>query len=187
VKTSITEKLDELGINYTVKPHSQPVYTSEDAARERSVRLSQIVKTMLLMDRDGKIVVAVLPGDRRLDVKKIKKHLGVKDLRFLDKETVEKRLGLVAGAIAPVAGLLDGSEVLVDPAVLDADFVDISSGDAFAGLELYQISAGGMQRRGDYKMNFPFSVVRGAQSRCGRTVIPLTSRTGVTSILAQFR
>ncbi|UCH22189.1 MAG: YbaK/EbsC family protein [Deltaproteobacteria bacterium] len=136
MKTSITKKLDELGIKYTVKPHRQPVYTSQDAARERNVRLSQIVKTMLLMDRDGKMVVAVLPGDRRLDIKKIKKLLGVKDLRFLDKETVEKRLGLVAGAIAPIAELFDGLEMFVDPTVFDEDFVDISSGVASAGLEL---------------------------------------------------
>jgi hypothetical protein len=44
MKTVITEKLEELKLNYTVKPHSQPVYTSEAAARERGVRLSQITR-----------------------------------------------------------------------------------------------------------------------------------------------
>ena len=136
MKTVITEKLEALELNFTVKPHSQPVYTSEAAARERGVRLSQIVKTMLLMDRKQKMVVAVLPGDKKLDLKKIKKHMGVKDLRFLDRETIEQRLGLVAGAIAPIAELFGDIPVLVDPAVFQEDVVDISSGDPRAGLEL---------------------------------------------------
>jgi len=136
MKTVITEKLEALKLNYTVKPHSQPVYTSKAAARERGVRLSQIVKTMLLMDRDERMVAAVLPGDKKLDLKKIKKHMGVKDLRFLDRETIEQRLGLVAGAIAPIADFFGNIPVLVDPAVFQEDRVDISSGDPRAGLEL---------------------------------------------------
>lgn len=136
MKTPITEKLDQLHIDYTVKPHSQPVYTSEDAARERGVRLSQIVKTMLLIDRNENMVVAVLPGDKKLNLKKLKKLMGVKDLKFLDRETVEQRLGLVAGAIAPIADFFSGVPLFVDPAVFEEDFVDISSGDPRAGVEL---------------------------------------------------
>jgi prolyl-tRNA editing enzyme YbaK/EbsC (Cys-tRNA(Pro) deacylase) len=136
MKTAVTAKLDSLNIKYTIKPHAKPVFTSEDAARERGVRLSQIVKTMLLLEKSGMVIVAVLPGDRRLDMKKIKKLAGVKDLRFMNKESVEKNLGLVAGAIAPTAELFAGSMVFVDPAVFDEKWVDISSGDPCAGLEL---------------------------------------------------
>ncbi len=136
MKTPITEKLDSLQIEYKLKPHSQPVYTSEDAARERGVRLSQIVKTMLLMDRNDNIVVSVLPGDRKLNLKKLKKLLRVKDIKFVDRKTVEERLGLVAGAIAPIADLFDGVQIVVDPAVFKEAVVDISSGDPRAGVEL---------------------------------------------------
>ncbi len=80
MKTVITEKLEELKLNYTVKPHSQPVYTSEAAARERGVRLSQIVKTMLLMDRNDRMVVAVLPGDKKLDLKILLKDCNVLEI-----------------------------------------------------------------------------------------------------------
>jgi prolyl-tRNA editing enzyme YbaK/EbsC (Cys-tRNA(Pro) deacylase) len=136
MKPIITQKLEALNLDYTVKPHSQPVYTSEAAARERRVRLSQIVKTMLLMDRNDRMLVAVLPGDKKLDLKKIKKLMGVRDLRFLDREAIEQHLGLVAGAIAPIAELFGNTPVLVDPAVFQEDRVDISSGDPCAGLEL---------------------------------------------------
>lgn len=135
INTTVTEKLDELQIEYKIKPHTKPVYTSEDAARERGVRLSQIVKTMLLMDENGGIMVAVLPGDKRLDLKKLKKLTKVKDLRFVDRKIVEQRLGFVAGAIAPIAELLEGMPIFVDPAVFFEKMVDISSGDPRAGLE----------------------------------------------------
>ena len=136
MNTAVTEKLDELQIEYKIKPHTKPVYTSEDAARERGVRLSQIVKTMLLMDENGRIVVAVLPGDKRLDLKKLKKLTEVKDLRFVDREILEQRLGFVAGAIAPIAEFLEGMPIFVDPAVFFEKMVDISSGDPWGGLEL---------------------------------------------------
>jgi prolyl-tRNA editing enzyme YbaK/EbsC (Cys-tRNA(Pro) deacylase) len=133
---TVTERLESLEIQYTVKPHARAVFTSEDAAVERGVRLAQIVKTMLLVDPQGNVVVAVLPGDKKLDVKKVKKLTGLKDLRFMDNESIERRLGLVTGAIAPVGELFGGCPMFVDPAVFAEAVVDISSGDPRAGLEL---------------------------------------------------
>lgn len=136
MKTPVTEKLDELQIQYKVKLHNQPVYTSEAAAVERLVRLSQIVKTLLFMDSSDRMIIAVVPGDRRINLKKLKKILGEKKLRFVDKETVEERLALVAGAIAPVSEFFDERPIYIDPSVFDEDVVDISSGDPCAGIEL---------------------------------------------------
>jgi Cys-tRNA(Pro) deacylase len=136
MNTAITRKLDQLKIKYKIKPHRMPAFTSEDAARERCVRLSQIVKTMLLMDGSGRIVVAVLPGNRRLDIKALKKVTKAKDLRFVDREIIERRLGFVTGAIAPIAEFLEGMLIFVDPSVFIEEMVDISSGDPRAGLEL---------------------------------------------------
>jgi Cys-tRNA(Pro) deacylase len=136
MKTAIYEKLDALQIQYTVKRHVKPVFTSEDAAKERNVRPSQIVKTMMLMDKNGMILVAVLPGNRQLDLKRLKNLLKVKDLRFVDRKAIEQRLGLVAGAIAPIAELFEGMPIFVDPSVYVEDLVDISSGDPRAGIEL---------------------------------------------------
>ena len=88
------------------------------------------------MDENGGIVMAILPGDKRLDFRKLKKLTEVKDLRFVDREIVKQRLGFVAGAIAPIAELLKGMPTFVDPAVFLEKMVDISSGDPRTGLEL---------------------------------------------------
>jgi Cys-tRNA(Pro)/Cys-tRNA(Cys) deacylase len=135
MNTIITEYLDQLGVPYKIKHHAKPVFTSEEAAKERGVRVSQIIKTMLLMDRD-EVVVAVLPAHKRLDVKKLKKLSGHKNLQFMDRESIEKKTGLVVGAIAPVGKILERLARFVDPSVFEEEFVDISSGDPTAGLEL---------------------------------------------------
>jgi len=136
VKTPVTARLEALGIPYLVKPHARPVFTSEEAARERGVRVSQIVKTMLLISGQGQVIVAVLPGHRRLDVKKVKRLTGIKNLRLVDRQTMEQKLGLVVGAIAPVVEQLEEAPLLVDPGVFAEEAVDISSGAPRAGLEL---------------------------------------------------
>jgi Cys-tRNA(Pro) deacylase len=137
LKTQLTDFLDEQKIPYRVKYHSKPVFTSEDAAIERGVRLSQIVKTMLLADGND-ILVAVLPSHKRLDVKKLKKLSGHKNLQFMDKESIERRAGLIVGAVAPIGRVLEGIPLFVDPSVFDEEFLDISSGDPNAGLELHR-------------------------------------------------
>jgi prolyl-tRNA editing enzyme YbaK/EbsC (Cys-tRNA(Pro) deacylase) len=133
--TKITKKLDALNIPYKVKPHRLPVYTTEDAARERDVRISQIVKTMLLTDSNGKIIVAIVPGDSRLDLRAIKKFVGQKDIRFMAKDRMEK-MGLVVGAIAPVDDIFNNLPKFIDPRVFEEEIVDISSGTPEAGIEI---------------------------------------------------
>lgn len=136
MKTYVTDFLDSLDIPYQLKLHERPVFTSEDAARERGVRLSQIVKTMLLVGPEDTVVVAVVPGHKKLDLKRLKKLSGHKSLQFMDKEGIEKKFGLVVGAMAPLGPIMKGFPVFVDRSVFDEEVVDISSGDPTAGLEL---------------------------------------------------
>lgn len=137
VQTQVTRYLDEQNVPYEIKSHSKPVFTSEEAAVERGVRLSQVVKTMLLTDGE-EILIAVLPSDRRLDTKKIKKLTGHKTLQFMNKESIEEKTGLTVGAVAPVGCGFEGLPMFVDPTVFEEEFLDISSGNPSAGLELHR-------------------------------------------------
>ena len=137
LRTKITEFLDERRVSYSVKYHNILVFTSEDAAVQRGVRLSQIVKTMLLHDGE-QVVVAVLPADKRLDIKRLKKLSGHGNLQFMDKESIERKTELIVGAIAPIGKGLEGIPIFVDPSVFNEEFLDISSGAPNAGLELHR-------------------------------------------------
>jgi Cys-tRNA(Pro) deacylase len=142
-KTQVTDYIDEQKIPYRLKYHSKPVFTSEEAAIERGVRLSQVVKTLLLGAGDF-VVVAVLPSHKRLDIKKLKKITGNKNLQLMNKEVIEQKTGLTVGAVSPVGSGLKSLPMFVDPSVFDEEFLDISSGDPMAGLELHRDALKGL-------------------------------------------
>ena len=135
MKTNAMRYLDDIGVQYVIKPHSQPVFTSEDAARERGVRLSQIVKTMVVKTSRDESVIALIPGNRRLDLKQMGEVLGDKKLKLVDRAEVQKLTGYEVGAISPI-GLRKNFHMLLDKHILDEQFVDISSGRPDAGIEL---------------------------------------------------
>ena len=136
MKTIVTDFLERHNVPFTIKQHSRPVFTSEEAARERGVKLSQILKTMILVGPDETIILAVVPGNKKLNLKRLKKLSGHKSLQLMDKETIEKEFGVVVGALAPVGSMIGDSPLFVDPSVFEEEVVDISSGDPTAGLEL---------------------------------------------------
>jgi Cys-tRNA(Pro) deacylase len=142
-KTQVTDYIDEQKIPYRLKYHSKPVFTSEEAAIERGVRLSQVVKTLLLGAGDF-VVIAVLPSHKRLDIKKLKKITGNKNLQLMNKEVIEQKTGLTVGAVSPVGSGLKSLPIFVDPSVFDEEFLDISSGDPMAGLELHRDALKGL-------------------------------------------
>jgi Cys-tRNA(Pro)/Cys-tRNA(Cys) deacylase len=137
LKTGVTEILDAFGIPYRLLPHSEPVFTVEAAARQRGVIREEMVKSILLRDRDGRYVMACVPGDARLDPKAVRAHLGDewKRLHFATGEEIETVTGCVQGAVAPL-GLPEEVPVVFDEAFGALEKVNISSGDPMAGLEL---------------------------------------------------
>jgi prolyl-tRNA editing enzyme YbaK/EbsC (Cys-tRNA(Pro) deacylase) len=136
VPTSVTELLDRCGVEYVVRKHEAPAFTSEDAARERGVRISQIAKCMVGEKVGGSLVVMIIPGDRTLKIKKVRQALGGVCVTLLATDQLEDRLGLTVGAITPMQFLELGATFVMDPSVLDEEWVDVSSGDPMAGLEL---------------------------------------------------
>jgi len=128
--------LDELGIPYTVRPHAHPAFTVEGVARERGVRISQVVKAMLVQRSDGGFVLAVIPGHRRLSLKKLSLAVGDKRLRLASERDVARVTGYRVGAVSPLGLRRQDVNIYVDKGILEEPVVDISAGRPDAGLEL---------------------------------------------------
>ncbi|MEA2062246.1 MAG: YbaK/EbsC family protein [Gemmatimonadota bacterium] len=139
LETAVTRFLDEAGVSYVVKPHAREVFTCEDAARERGVRLSQIVKCMIGCGPDGtdekNLYVMLVPGDRRLKIKKVRNLAGGIRIDLVPPDRIAERLGLTVGAISPTQ-LAGKARFYMDRTLFSDQFVDISSGDPGAGVEL---------------------------------------------------
>ena len=76
--------------------------TADAAARLLGVDVSDIVKTMVLTD-GRRCVAAIVPGDRRLDRKKVARAIGSGTLRFASAPEVYAHTGFPPGGVAPFA------------------------------------------------------------------------------------
>jgi prolyl-tRNA editing enzyme YbaK/EbsC (Cys-tRNA(Pro) deacylase) len=130
----VTKPLDEAGVPFTIKPHTEVALTAVEAAQERGVRVSQIVKCMVARSEQGDLCAALLPGDRTLKLRKVRKVVG-SPLALVDPQELADDMGLTIGAISPFH-LVGKARIFMDPTVLEEELVDISSGDLRAGIEL---------------------------------------------------
>jgi Cys-tRNA(Pro)/Cys-tRNA(Cys) deacylase len=135
--TRITAFLDEQGIPYRVLPHSEPVFTVEAAGAQRGVRQEEMVKSILLRDKQRRYVVACVKGVDQLDPKAVRNVLPEewKRLSFASRDEILEVTGYLQGAIAPLC-LPEDVPIVFDMAIGTLEQVNISSGDPMAGLEL---------------------------------------------------
>lgn len=106
-------------ISYKELDH-EPVYTSEQAATIRGFSLDSGAKSLLLK-ADNKFVLTVLSGSKRLDSKKLKKTLGVKNLRFATPEEVKENMGCEVGACYPFGSIIQLDTYLDDSLTKQTD------------------------------------------------------------------
>ena len=72
------------------------------------------------MNADGKFISIIRRDDKKLSFKKIKKLLGVKDLRFADREKVKE---LTKCDIGYVSLLNESFQPIFDDSILERQFV----------------------------------------------------------------
>ncbi len=105
--SSVFQRLSDLltsrSIGFDVQRHA-PVFTSEEAAAIRGTPLASGAKA-LVCKVDDQFVMIVLPADRKLASKVVRKAAGIKSLRFASREEVEQLTGLVPGSIPPFGSL----------------------------------------------------------------------------------
>lgn len=122
---AIINLLQENSIKYEELIH-EPVITSKQAAKIRGLKLSQGGKSLILKT-DGRFVLAVIPGNRKLDTKVFKKLLGAKDLRFATHEEVKKVTGCEVGACYPL-GIVAGLKTYADRHFEQEEIISFNAG-----------------------------------------------------------
>ena len=124
METVVTRFLSDRGVPYKLKRHLHPAYNCEEAARERGVRVSQIVKCMVGMDIEGDLHVMLIPGDKILKLKKVRSLAGGIKIDLMCREALAENFGVVVGAISPTqfAGI---ATFYMDHSVFLEDDIDI--------------------------------------------------------------
>jgi len=126
VSERIKTLLKEHHVDFHVASH-RPVYTSAEAAEVRGESLQSGAKALILKV-DGGFAMFVLPGDRRMNSKRIKRTAGVKSIRFATPEEVETLTGLTIGSIPPF-GSLFGMRTFCDPSLGENEQINFNAGE----------------------------------------------------------
>jgi Cys-tRNA(Pro) deacylase len=106
--------LRELGIASTPMVFDRPTSTAEEAAVAVGCELGQIVKTLVFV-ADGRYVLVLAAGDRRVDPASLARLLGMprKRLRMATPAEVLAATGFEVGGVPPV-GHRQRFDVIVD-------------------------------------------------------------------------
>ncbi|MBP9667180.1 prolyl-tRNA synthetase associated domain-containing protein [Candidatus Saccharibacteria bacterium] len=123
--------LQQLSIPYELVRH-EAVYTVEEAMRVLPGRTE--IKNLFIQDDKGRRqYLVVMPGLKRLDLRKLADDLGEKKVRFCSPEKVETMLGVKPGSVSIFCCLNETAhhvKVIVDAELLnepDLDFHPISN------------------------------------------------------------
>jgi Ala-tRNA(Pro) deacylase len=128
--TAVFEKLRDWLASKSVPHevlHHAPVFTSEEAAAVRGTPLASGAKA-LICKADDKHVMIVLPADRKLSSKAVRKSGRIKSLRFASREEVEQLTGLAPGSIPPF-GSLFGLATWCDQQLAEQPRINFNAGD----------------------------------------------------------
>ncbi|MBW4042498.1 MAG: Cys-tRNA(Pro) deacylase [Acidobacteria bacterium] len=101
--TAATQALDRLGLPYTAHPYAHDRFVEGyglEAARELGVVPQRVFKT-LVVEADGRPVVAVVPVSAMLDLKSLAAVLDAKKATMAPPDLAERKTGYVVGGISP--------------------------------------------------------------------------------------
>jgi len=105
---------DELRITNLKEVHTPGQKTIEEVSSFLKVKPEQMIKTLIYETEQGP-VVGLVRGDHELNEAKLKKLLGVEDLRLAEPKVIEKVTGAPVGFAGPVK--LKGAKIIADQAV----------------------------------------------------------------------
>jgi Cys-tRNA(Pro)/Cys-tRNA(Cys) deacylase len=114
----------------------------EQAAAERGVPISQVVKALLIRrssterEPGGNHVMALVRGDQRLSLKKLARQADVKKLEMAPTADVPRITGYQVGAVSPFGLRRTDIAIYVDHHILEESQVSVSAGRHDAGLIL---------------------------------------------------
>lgn len=103
VKLNAMRVLDRLGIAYVVHAFPEHLHSADAVAEHLDVLPSRVYKTLVAIRSDGKPMLVVIAGDATLDLKRLARAIGAKDVRMAPHDMAERLTGLKTGGISALA------------------------------------------------------------------------------------
>jgi Cys-tRNA(Pro)/Cys-tRNA(Cys) deacylase len=100
-----------------------------ETAKILSIPLELVHKTIVVTrERPTKPILAIVPGNRSVDLKALAEILNEKKLRLPTEHEAEELTGLQVGGISPLALVYKGFQTVLDSAATQYEWIHISGG-----------------------------------------------------------
>jgi Cys-tRNA(Pro)/Cys-tRNA(Cys) deacylase len=133
---NITRLLEARKIAFTAYDLPPEKLGALETARLLGVPAEQVFKTIVAARERGKPILAVIPGPRQLDLKKLASALGEKKVRLPGEREAEQMTGLQAGGISPLALVNRGFTIVLDAAARAHAQIHVSGGQRGLNIRL---------------------------------------------------
>jgi Cys-tRNA(Pro)/Cys-tRNA(Cys) deacylase len=110
--------LKDKGVNARIIIFDKPTTTVSEAENVLGISRERIIKSMVFIDDKGLPILAIVTGDKKIDMKKLAKECEVKEVRLANPTEVKKFTGYDIGATPPF-GFLNPIKTIIDPKVLE--------------------------------------------------------------------
>jgi len=134
VLEQIKDMLLKEKIDFKVMEH-KPVFTSKEAAKVRGTSLKQGAKAIVLKSEKD-YLMAVLPGDKEIDMEKLKMIAKVKELELASPQEIKMATGCGVGSVPPFGNLFD-MDVYVDKSLKENKFIDFNAGSHTTSIKMH--------------------------------------------------
>ena len=126
LEEKIISLMNEEKIAYETYEH-EPVYTNPAMAEGLKVSEGETVKSLVLSTKEGRMIVLVLPGNKKVDWKQAAAGAGTKKVSFAKPEEVSQAVGCEVGCVPPF-GHLTALDIYMDPDLTKKNFVYFNPG-----------------------------------------------------------
>jgi Ala-tRNA(Pro) deacylase len=122
----VTEQLQRRGAEFIAIPHAK-TFTSLEEAEAIGVHADEVLKTVVLDTAHGH-ALAVIPGDRRLDMRLVEDAIGDPHAHLANEDEMRSDFPDIELGAFPPMGSVVGAPMFVDPEVLDHETVLFAAG-----------------------------------------------------------
>ena len=137
MKNNVTRLLDQKKVNYTVYELPPEKLGAEVTAEILSVPVETVFKTIVIKREGlGKPILAVVPGDREVDLKRLAAAVGEKKVFLTTQNEAEMLTKLQVGGISPLALINRGFQVVIDQSAQTHAEIHISGGQRGLNIRL---------------------------------------------------
>lgn len=128
-KTNSMRLLEARKISFTAHSYSPDIHSADGVAEVLGVSAAEVFKTLVALPQRGRPLLAIVPGDRELDLKALAKAADDKKVHMATQKEAEALTGLQVGGISALALLDKGFRVILDASARQFPAIYVSAGE----------------------------------------------------------